>query len=43
MLDWFNLIESSPAYEEVDTVIRQSAELEHVNGHEAEAIAAEEN
>ena len=42
MLDWFNLVASSPGYEEVEVFVRQSQEDEQVNGDVEGGVAAGE-
>ena len=43
MLDWFNLIASSPGYEEVEFFIHTEQEDEHTNGEVEDGVAAGEN
>lgn len=42
MLDWFNLIASSPGYVEVEVFVRPSQEDEQVNGDVEGGVAAGE-
>jgi hypothetical protein len=43
MLDWFNLIVSSPGYEEVEFFIQPRQEDEGVNGDVEDGVAGGEN